>query len=127
MKNALRNILLNPIGLPLAVVHWVIVFFAFVYLPKDNFNHVPTIGSLAFLAFFMLIAIDLLAIIPAAILAFPVYLLGKSSETYVISAACISFFTITFQWLFFGQKLYNQFWLKKTEFTNLGIANESDE
>ena len=59
MKNAFKNIFMNPIRICLVVVHWIVAFFTFAYVPKDHFDRVPAIGDIAFLAMFLLITVDL--------------------------------------------------------------------
>lgn len=113
----------NPIGISLAIAHWVIVFIALNFIQVDHFHNVRPSAEIAFITLFALFAIDILAIIPVAILLSPLYILDLG---YFIFVALVSLFTITFQWLFVGKAVHNFFWRHESEIIGLKITDESE-
>lgn len=123
MNSLLKNVLNNPIGIGLAILHWAIFLFALMFIQVDGFDKVRPSAEVAFFTLFILLILDIAAIFPVALLLLPFYWLGTAYFPLLI---LISFFTITFQWLLVGRKIYKVFWLKDYKILNLDI-NEQDK
>lgn len=122
--NFLRKLLNNKIGIAFAVVHWIFLFLAFGYLVSsfaDARN--PDIDLLAVLAIIIIVS-DLPAIIPAAILWSPFYVFVEDKTVFWCGILFTSIFTITFQWLFVGQSIYNIFSRTESKLTSISLTDE---
>ena len=119
MKILLKNVLINPFGIGLVIIHWGIFLVALAFIQVDKFDKVRPSATVAFLILGALFIFDLPAIIPMALLFLPLYLL---EQTYFSIVILFSFFTITFQWLLIGRKIYKIFWLKDNKILKLNIA-----
>jgi hypothetical protein len=118
MNTIIKRIVENPIGICLVSIHWIVVFAAY-FIFSQSFGNGSTNGDTAFFILIALYILDILAIVPVAILFSPFYFIG---ETYIVLVAFVSFFTVTFQWLFIGKKIYNFFWRTESDIEKLGIA-----
>lgn len=114
----LLSISKNPLGVTLAVLHWIIFVTALFCIPKDNFSKAEPEFMGAVLTLLVLCALDLPAIVPLAILFLPFYFFG---EIYFILVAIMALFVITLQWLFVGQKIRGFFDKKEQEILTLKI------
>jgi hypothetical protein len=117
MKEKLKNLLKNPIGICLAVIHWLIVVNFFVFFDGSN----STIAGVSRIAASFLFFLDILAILPAFLLG---YLVASSSELADFWTIVFSFLTVTFQWLLIGRIISKCFWQKDEEITALNISDE---
>jgi hypothetical protein len=114
----LLSISKNPLGLALAVLHWVIAVVALLYIPKDNFSKAESEFFIAVITLFILFALDLPAIIPLAILFLPFYFFGV---IYFVLVAIAALFVITLQCLVVGQKIRGFFDKEEKEILTLKI------
>lgn len=90
----LRRLIFNPIGIGLALVHWVVVIYALTGDIQEGFRQ-PTL-----LVFYLLILDSPATLISNLIVQIPGQLLGLSSSAYLYPAIWCT--TITVQWLLIG-------------------------
>lgn len=101
-----ENISKNPLGIVLVIIHWVIAVIALLNMQVDKFDQIRPSAIIAFLVLGTLFVLDLPAIIPLLILFLPVKLI---SDLYVPLVLIGSLFTISYEWLFIGRKVYGFF------------------
>jgi hypothetical protein len=71
-----------------------------------------------------IVASDLPAIIPAAVLWSPFYLFAEDKTVFWLGTVITSLFTITFQCLFIGKAIFNRFNRTESKLTSLSLTDE---
>lgn len=122
MKILIKNVLVNPVGIGLVIIHWGVFLVALIFMQVDKFDKIRPSAAIAFFTLGTLFIFDLPAVTPVALLFLPLYLL---EQTYFPIVILFSFFTVTFQWLLIGRKIYKIFWLKDNQILKLDIAEEN--
>jgi hypothetical protein len=112
----LQKLLASPFAIAFAVLHWIIFLPA---LWNSNMHD----GNWQLLLSMIIIVIDLPAILPAALLSLPLYLLGEDNFAWR-AMLLASFLTITFQWLFIGKFFSDILKSKKSRATPPSLKDE---
>lgn len=121
--NNLKKLSGFKIGAILVLIHWIFLALAIDGLPAliDGFDsHV----GWTFILIIMIIVSDLPAILIAGILWSPFYIFAKDTSIFSYGFYITSLFTITYQWLFVGQTIYNTFSRTESKLTSLSLTDE---
>lgn len=120
----LRELLNNKIGIIFVIVHWILLTFALAKVIVSLAYTRDSDLTWEFILAVIFIVSDLPAIIPAAILWSPFYVFVEDKTVFLYGAFFTSIITITFQWLFIGQSIYNTFSPIESKLTSLSLTDE---
>ncbi len=101
-----KYIFRNPIGLFFVLINWGVILISLSNHPNHFMAAMPIDLGFVILREEFWIAINLPAILPVAILFYPLYFFNLTSA-FNILLWTVSVLTITFQWFYVGKKISN--------------------
>jgi len=111
----------NKIGIGLVIAHWFIIPLTVALFLPSHVSYIESNGIFEIILLIIIVVCDLPAILPAMLLCLPIYLFSEDKTDFWKGVLLVSFFTITFQWLFIGKAIYNTFSAKAAKPISLSL------
>lgn len=120
----LQKLSANKIGIGLVIAHWFIIPLTVALFLPSHFINIQSNGIFGMILLITIVVCDLPAILPAMLLCLPIYLFSEDKTDFWNGVMLVSFFTITYQWLFVGKAIYNTFSSKAAKPITLSLNDE---